>query len=150
MADGMKISHRSLAVSVKSPSEIVARLLVLAGCCLASMSVYAEQLADPTRPPDSILAPVVEGGKGQALQSSGLHVIIIGKQRRTVVIDGQTVELGEHHGDAKLVEVNESGAVMRGAQGVQKLQLFPDVNKTTVKTGSVGGKKNNQAAPRGE
>ena len=43
---------------------------------------------------------------------SGLHSIIISKTRRAAIIDGQTVELGEEHGNAKLVEVNEGNVVL--------------------------------------
>ena len=98
--------------------------------CLFSAFCYAEELTDPTRPPLSIAAPTVAGGAEAPPTPAGLQSIIISKTRRAAIIDGETVELGGKHGDAKLIEVNEGGVVLRGAQGRQVMTLFPDVKIT--------------------
>lgn len=93
---------------------------------LQAGSVFAEELSDPTRPPASIAAPVAVGATTES-QQIGLQTIIISKNRRAAIIDGETVELGKRHGEARLIEVNEGGVVLQGAQGRQVLTLFPDV-----------------------
>jgi MSHA biogenesis protein MshK len=99
---------------------------------LFSANAIAEELPDPTRPPVSIAAPVAASGvaAASAPAPAGLQSIIISKTRRAAIIDGETVELGGKHGDAKLIEVNEGGVVLRSAQGRQVLTLFPDVKIT--------------------
>lgn len=104
-----------------------------------AVSVHAaENLTDPTRPPTMIVAPEAAVGAGaEGIQASGLRSIIISKTRRAAIIDGETIELGKKHGDARLVEVNEGSVVLRGPQGRQVLTLFPDVS-ITKKTGGTG------------
>jgi MSHA biogenesis protein MshK len=104
-------------------------------CLLSSVFCYAEDLPDPTRPPASIFAPAAGAGReATENQSSGLHTIIISETRRAAIIDGQTVELGGEHGDARLIEVNEGGVVLQRAQSRQVLTLFPDVKITQKET----------------
>lgn len=110
------------------------RLTCLVVAVLFSAIAVAEELPDPTRPPASTAAPVAEkAGGATENQPSGLHSIIISKARRAAIIDGETVELGGKHGDAKLIEVNEGSVVLQGAQGRQVITLFPDVKMTSVK-----------------
>lgn len=93
------------------------------------MCAFAEDLPDPTRPPAAIMIP---DGMGAIEETpSGLQSVIISNKRRAAIIDGETVELGEKHGDARLIEVNETGVVLRGAQGRQVLTLFPGVKMTS-------------------
>lgn len=101
---------------------------------LLSFGVYAEELTDPTQPPARIAMPAVEPVAAE-IKAAGLQSILIGKQRRAAIIDGETVELGGMHGAAKLIEVNEASVVMRGPQGKQVLTLFPDVGITPEKNG---------------
>lgn len=102
-------------------------------CCLLSPALcYAENLSDPTRPPPSIFAPVAVGSAQEELvkPSTGLHSVLISKTRRAAIIDGQIVELGEEHGGARLIEVNEGDVVMQRGQSRQVLTLFPGVKIT--------------------
>jgi MSHA biogenesis protein MshK len=101
-------------------------------CLMSSVCCCAEELVDPTRPPAGIAAPVAEAGA--VVAATGLQSVIIGKNRRAAIIDGQTVELGGRIGEAKLIEVNPAGVVLRTAQGRQALMLFPDVKIMRVKT----------------
>lgn len=96
-------------------------VLALSGAC-----AYAEEMTDPTRPPAAVAAPAAAGAAAEN-QPAGLQSIIISKSRRAAIIDGETVELGGKHGDAKLIEVNEGSVVLQGAQGRQVLTLFPNV-----------------------
>ena len=101
-------------------------------CLLPSFFCHAEELADPTRPPALITAPVPASGVEAAPAPAGLQSIIISKNRRAAIIDGETVELGGKHGDAKLIEVNEGSVILEGAQGRQVMSLFPGVKMTPV------------------
>ena len=112
-------------------TKTLAKSLVL---CLLSSVFYplmAEDLPDPTRPPASIFAPVGGTSVAHAMPAEnharGLHTIIISETRRAAIIDGQTVELGEEHGGARLIEVNESGVVLERGQSRQVLPLFPNI-----------------------
>jgi hypothetical protein len=106
------------------------RLICLAAAVLFSAHASAAELPDPTRPPAGLFAPPAAVGAEAAPVPAGLQSIIISRTRRAAIIDGETVELGGKHGDAKLIEVNEGGVVLRGAQGRQVLTLFPDVKIT--------------------
>lgn len=103
---------------------------ILCGLCIALLHVaaVAEELADPTRPPAALAEPVAGAVQKASEVPSGLQSIIISKTRRAAIIDGETVELGKRHGDARLIEVNEGGVVLQGTQGRQVLTLFPNVN----------------------
>ncbi len=109
-------------------------------CCMSAIFVplHAENLSDPTRPPGSVIAPGSGAGRGAANKSSGLRSIIISDTRRAAIIDGKTVELGDMHGNARLIEVNEGSVVLQRSKSRQVLTLFPGV-KITRKETSDGG-----------
>ena len=120
MAANLKKFFRMAVENPESPQMLgMLALLIVPGIAMA------QALTDPTRPPAEISAsPALVG---QAAVDSGLQSVIISPVRRAAIINGQTVELGAKHGDAKLVEVSESRVVLQGAQGRQVLQLFPGV-----------------------
>ena len=119
-------------------TKTLAKSLVL--CLLSSVfcPLMAEDLPDPTRPPASIFAPVGGTSVAHAMPAEnharGLHTIIISETRRAAIIDGQTVELGEEHGGARLIEVNEGGVVLERGQSRQVLPLFPNIKIIRKKT----------------
>lgn len=91
----------------------------------------AEELPDPTRPPESLAGPGAASGQwAAAKRPSGLQSTLISKSRRAAIIDGKTVELGGKHGDARLTEVSEGRVVLQGAHTRRVLTLFPDVKIT--------------------
>jgi len=94
--------------------------------CAVFPVASAQVLIDPTKPPPEIYTPLTQAGSA-APESDRLQTIIISPTRRAAIINGQTVELGAKHGDAKLVEVSESGVILLGPQGRQVLALFPGV-----------------------
>lgn len=128
------LSRRSRAFNKRAAQRHTNICLLSSVFCLL-MSVLcplnAEELPDPTLPPASLAAPVAVPADGVAAnQPVGLQSIIISKTRRAAIIGGETVELGGKYGDAKLIEVNEGGVVLRSAQGRQVMTLFPDVKIT--------------------
>lgn len=109
------------------------RLICLVVAMLSPVIAVAEELPDPTRPPVIIALPtIVESGAADN-QPAELRSIIISKTRRAAIIGNETVELGGKHGDARLVEVNEGGVVLKSEQGRQVLTLFPDVKMISRK-----------------
>ena len=88
------------------------------------MAAAAEALPDPTRPPGGLF---VTDGQNAEPVPSGLQSVIIAPGRRAAIINGQTVELGEKIGDARLVSVTEHEVVLRGKHGKQVMTMFPGV-----------------------
>lgn len=58
-----------------------------------------------------------------------LQSIMLSATRKAAIISGQTVVLGEKFGEARLVKLTQSEAVLRTEEGLQVLKLFPDVDK---------------------
>lgn len=147
MADGMKIiGKREEGIGNR------AQLLLFSVFCFQfSVTCCAEELVDPTLPPASISAPVAISGI--ANPPAGLQSILISRQRRAAIIDGEIVALGGQHGDATLIEVNEGSVVLRNGQGRQVLSLFPDVVKrsksvaTDKSATAVRAARNKRATP---
>lgn len=98
---------------------------VFASLCAAPAVALAQTLPDPTRPPPEL--SVMPAGQTAAVKDSVLQSTLVSPSRRVAIINGQTVELGAKQGEARLVEVSESGAVLEGPQGRQVLALFPNV-----------------------
>lgn len=109
------------------------RLTCLVVAMLFPVIAVAEELADPTRLPAIMAEPVAAVGGAAESQPTRLTSILISTTRRAAIIDGETVELGDKHGADRLIEVNEGGVVLKGAQGRQVLTLFPDVKMVSKK-----------------
>lgn len=109
------------------------RLTCLVVAMLFPLIAVAGELADPTRLPAIMAEPVAAVGGATESQPTRLTSIIISTTRRAAIIDGETVELGDKHGADRLIEVNEGGVVLKGAQGRQVLTLFPDVKMMSRK-----------------
>lgn len=118
-------------------SRKLGRAFIWAVCVWSAFPVFAEELPDPTRPPEAVYAPA-EATALAAPEPAGLQSVIISKSRSAAVIDGQTIELGGKHGDVRLIEVSDTGVILQGAHGRQVLELFPGVSMTKkkVKAGS--------------
>ena len=109
------------------------RLTCLVVAMLFPLIAVAGELADPTRLPAILAEPVAAVGGATERQPTRLTSILISTTRRAAIIDGETVELGDKHGADRLIEVNEGGVVLKGAQGRQVLTLFPDVKMMSRK-----------------
>jgi MSHA biogenesis protein MshK len=87
----------------------------------------AEDLPDPTRPPAAVDAADSGAAVGGALV---LQSVILGKGRRpAAIISGQRVELNGMVGDARLIRLSETEAVLAGPAGRQVLKLTPEATK---------------------
>jgi len=96
--------------------------------------VDAEQLLDPTRPPDlvgSVQSSGVVPTVGPALQS-----VLISPQRRIAIISGKAVRMGEKFGDSRVESITETEVVLRNGKNLKTLKLFPDVQKRLTSNGT--------------
>ena len=109
------------------------RLLLAVALGAATGLVHAEAaLSDPTRPP-AAMEPPAPGPAAAAAAGSGLQTVILREGHKPVaVIDGVAVELGGKVGDATLVKVNESEAVLQGPRGREVLRLTPAAEKMPI------------------
>lgn len=98
---------------------------------LAVSAVRAETLPDPTRPPAFLFAPA--DGDGPPAEASGggliLQSVLIAPNRRSAIIGGRTLEVGDRFGDFTLMRVSEGEVQLRGPKGSRTLKLFPAVTK---------------------
>lgn len=103
--------------------------MLLSGLAVFAMTgglAHADNLADPTRPPASV------GADGVAYEGAAnrLSSVVLPRQgKAAAVIDGQLVMLGGMVGDARLTRISETGVVLEGPEGIERLYLTPDVEK---------------------
>lgn len=103
---------------------------LLAGFCFAPNLVNAaEMLRDPTRPPAILSAPQEREtiNVGPVLQS-----VSFASGRRTAIISGQHVTTGSKIGEARVVSISETEVLLKTGDSLQRLKLFPDVEKHSV------------------
>ena len=96
---------------------------------------WGQPLFDPSRPPPAVMAPP-PGAAGKPAAVEGppqLQSLLIGPSRKYAIIDGQLVGVGDTFRDARVVEVTPTGVVLNSERGTQTLNLFPNVEKRSVK-----------------
>lgn len=101
--------------------------------CVATVALaQPANLPDPTRPPMSAQSDAAqnfgEASAGPVLQS----VIVPKKGKPSALISGQVVKLGGVFGESRLIAISETGAVLEGPAGIERLSLTPSVEKTNV------------------
>ena len=91
-------------------------------------------MADPTRPPAELTAPVADSAAGAdgkpVAASGGLQAVILRKGAKPMaVINGEVVSLGGKVGDARLVKISETEAELDGPNGKEVMRMTPAVDK---------------------
>ncbi|MDH3287718.1 MAG: hypothetical protein OEP48_08370 [Betaproteobacteria bacterium] len=127
----------SLALRVASWSVVA----VLAAGFIGSGAASSQAMTDPMRPPEAYLTHedgAISGGP--VLQS-----VMISPTRRTAIISGDRVRLGEKYGDAVLIEVAEGEVVLQRADTTQVLKMYPGVVKRGVPSARGGTGRNGKA-----
>ena len=126
MAGGLKSSSRLLQAAA-----LAGAAAIVYGPVLAQTPA---PLADPTRPPAALVASPVAAPAPSAV--SGLQTVIMRPGRKPLaVINGSTVLLGGKLGDATLVHLSESEAVLLGPAGREVLRLTPSAEVKPAKAG---------------
>lgn len=118
----------------------------VAGVCLwVSAAQAIEALPDPTRPPVAVYS-----GTGED-DSRRLTSVVRPKDGDPVaVIGGKVVPLGGKVDNARLVRIDESGALLAGPDGQEVLLMTPDAIKTSQQdqNDKIQGKEMNAATRR--
>lgn len=111
--------------------RITAIIFALFAICTTSAAVVGE-LPDPTRPLGGrVMAPAPTPAPVQA-PASVLQSILVSPQRRLAVINGRTVGIGDHVGDAVVAEILPYEVVLhRNGQEV-RMRLMSRLNKQAV------------------
>lgn len=103
--------------------------LALSVALCVSAAARAQDLGDPTRPPNAPgTSPEDSAPVGTQLQS-----ILISHGRRLAIINGNTVALGGALGEAKVVKITETEVVLQKGTETEVLKLFPGIEKQPVK-----------------
>lgn len=110
-------------------TSILRMLIILAGASLP-LSVMAQAMSDPTRPPSAARA-ATDGTAPSAAPAPTpvLQFVMIGRDRSAAIISGQRYEVGDRIGEARIVRIAETEVVLRSAEGTTTLKLFPQVEK---------------------
>jgi hypothetical protein len=124
----------------------------VAGVCLwVSAAQAVEALPDPTLPPQAVYS-----GTGEIVDNRRLTSVVRPKDGDPVaVIGGKVVPLGGKVGNARLVRIDESGALLAGPDGQEVLLMTPDAIKTSqqdqnkkIQGEKIQGKEMNAATRR--
>jgi MSHA biogenesis protein MshK len=115
---------------------MVKRLKLLRICVAAVLTgqiafALAEDLPDPTRPPSELAvapAAAAAAAAGPVLQS-----VLISSERKSAIISGKTVGIGDRYGDAQVVGIGEGEVVLKSGNKLHTLRLFPEVQKRKAK-----------------
>jgi MSHA biogenesis protein MshK len=115
------------------------KLRVLAGMLAwtATTAIQAapavEVLPDPTRPPPSLSAPAAAASAPAVDKNLALQSVLVRNGRpASAIIGGRLVSVGGQVGDARLVRLTETRAVLEGPEGETVLTLTPAAEKTPV------------------
>ena len=105
-----------------------------AGLTLAlfSLTSAAQRLRDPTRPPPGAFVVPKADGESVARKTMTLQTVLISSERRTVVISGRVMSIGDTMDGYRLLEIREAEVVMKGPKGTRTLRLYPAVSKVAV------------------
>jgi len=106
------------------------RALAAAALMGHAAAVLAAELPDPTRPP-----PELSAAQGAAPAATGpvLQSVLISPTRKSAIIGGQTVGIGDRYGDAQVVGIGEGEVVLKSGNKLRTLRLFPEVEKRKAK-----------------
>ena len=110
----------------------------------AICATQADELPDPTRPAvgwnastSASTPPIPSGPQLQAIRIQG--------QQRSALISGESVTIGSKIEGATITRIDEDRVWLRGAQGVQQLKLFPEVEKQSIDAPTVQRGTQNKA-----
>jgi hypothetical protein len=115
-------------------TSLLAIGIVLAG------SADAAGTADPTRPPDGVMAPAAAPAEAQTGRLV-LQSVLVAPDRQIAVVSGVPLAIGDEVQGHRLLRVTDTGAVLQGPAGRVSLKLYPDAERRPVKFGAAGPMK---------
>lgn len=121
---------------LRSTASTVAVMLLLSG------TAVAETFKDPTQPPPE--AAMNTSGEPMVAVGPVLQAVTISPQRKSAIISGKEVLLGQKYEDAVLLKINDNQVTLRHPDGsLEVLRMYASVQKTVktivpVQSGTVG------------
>jgi hypothetical protein len=107
-------------------------LYTFAGLVLlvTNMAIGAQQLRDPTRPPDGTYKEGSASGTGKSRARSRmvLQTVLIAEDRQAAIISGRLVYVGDAVSGFRLTAIREGEVDLKGKGGTRTLRLFPGVH----------------------
>ena len=98
------------------------------------LTIFAQplfaELSDPTRPASYV--PETQGTEKKAKSGVQISSIIIGKERRIAIIDGQAVQKGDAIHGMKVLAIRPSGVLLKVNNKELQVSLLPAKVKTPV------------------
>ncbi len=113
---------------------MLAQAIAAAAALVLSAGSTAQALTDPTRPPLERMSAATAGAAPRA----PLQSILLSSARKGAIINGQYVALGGSYGKAKLVKITATEVTLKSDQGLEVLQLYPPMEKTSAASGAEG------------
>jgi MSHA biogenesis protein MshK len=112
---------------------MLAQAIVTATALVLSAGSTAQALTDPTRPPLELMSAATTGAAmTAAAPRTPLQSILLSSARKGAIINGQYVALGGTYGKAKLVKITPTEVTLKSDQGLEVLQLYPPLEKTSA------------------
>lgn len=107
---------------------MLAQAIAAAATLALSAGSSAQALTDPTRPPLELMSAATAA----ATTRTPLQSILLSSTRKGAIINGQYVALGGTYGRARLVKITATEVTLKGDHGLEVLQLYPPMEKTSA------------------
>ena len=113
---------------------------------LTTFAIAAQQLRDPTRPPDYASKGTSTSGAAKSRARSGmvLQTVLISEDRRVAVISGRLMSVGDTISGFRLTEIREGEVVMKKRSKMRTLRLFPNVHMSDPQIATLSGREERQ------
>jgi MSHA biogenesis protein MshK len=107
-----------------------------AGLCAAP--AWAQGLADPMRPPAEYLPK-----EAQPQAATSGQIVVISRDRKFAVINGQTVALGGYYQGSRVVDITDDTVVLKGngAAQTKTMRLQDSGKRMRAPAAATGGVK---------
>jgi len=107
---------------------MLAQAIAAAAALALSAGSGAQALTDPTRPPLELMST----DTAAVVPRTPLQSILLSSTRKGAIINGQYVALGGTYGRARLVKITATEVTLKGDRGLEVLQLYPPMGKTSA------------------
>ena len=107
---------------------MLAQAIAAAAALALSAGSGAQALTDPTRPPLELMS----ADTAAVVPRTPLQSILLSSTRKGAIINGQYVALGGTYGRARLVKITATEVTLKGDRGLEVLQLYPPMGKTSA------------------
>ncbi len=118
--------------------------VIASALCISSFATGAQQLRDPTRPPDDIYVMTPSAAIPRARPGMVLQTVLLSTDRQAAIISGRLMSVGDTISGFRLSEIREGNVVMKKRGATRTLQLFPDVHISESALATLPGQQKGQ------